>query len=303
MHIVRQRFPAAPGDVALERAEDEIADKLRAAILGTPTSEPIYDPDTAAASSTVGWARQFAKGVAARIHVTKPEAPLDENMTTAQPRPYDDDNSLDVVERAVQAMQGKRRPTRLHMGVGFIQEAFHVPPLVLPDRRTERDFLLAAVTDVGPDIGSEVRSLQSTHVIAPLFQHWSAEDRGAFADRGDELIYTYLVSSLSPRLRPPEHTVTAVKKIVKSASSRPGWPSVSVRLVRSWIAEYFAAVTDYDGKSDMRAAESRRFEEAQGWPWAVERALTFSGNPLRAKSEADVDAKLLSFLQAASGAR
>lgn len=301
MHLLRSRLSFSPGQAALEEARDAMEDRLRLAVVGSPSVAPIYDIERAHAVSSVGWARQLLRGLARHTRLRSTPASLDTivehepaGLVVAEPA-YISDQQLDVLQEAERFMANRRMPQRLFLGRSFIQRAFDIPSLALPEHREQRDDTLEVLKTLGPDAATELRAAMqnSGHTLSALFADWDTEDRQRFADRGDELMVTYLVASLSPRPKPPEHVIAQVKRTVRSASTRTGWPTVAVHLVRSWLAEYFSALTDFDGRSDPEAAEERRIGEAENWPVVAEQALSFPGTPLSGQVPADID-KVLS---------
>lgn len=308
MQVLASRLHYRPSQSSMEDARDAMEDRLRVAVTGDGTTEPVYDVERALHVSTVGWARQYLRGVARRTRVKQAPESLDtiighESMhPTVTELARISDQQLDILQEAERSMGGRRMPQRLFLGKSFIQRAFDIPALQAPTTREQRDDTIGILKALGADAAEELRaaSHDDQHTLSALFTGWSDEDRQRFTDRGDELVITYLIASLSPRPKPPEHVVAHIKRTVRAASGRTGWSTISVHLVRSWLAEYFSALTDYDGRSDSDQAELRRSEEAKLWPPAVQRVLEFPGRPLPGSGPEDID-RLLSEILAEVG--
>lgn len=82
--------------------------------------------------------------------------------------------------------------------------------------------------------------------------------------------------------RPSEKELVEFRRFLRTLSHRPGWATLSARLARTWVAEWFTARNPHDRVSSPAAAEENRQAIARQWAAVVGEVLAFEGNPLGA---------------------
>lgn len=82
--------------------------------------------------------------------------------------------------------------------------------------------------------------------------------------------------------RPSERELVEFRRFLRTLSHRPGWATLSARLARTWVAEWFTARNPHDRVSSPAAAEENRQAIARQWATVVREVLAFEGHPLGA---------------------
>lgn len=118
--------------------------------------------------------------------------------------------------------------------------------------------------------------------LLALWSGWDADSIDALVGNDVREAIALVKGAVMFPPKPAERDLLEFRRFLRTLSSRPGWTSLSNRLVRAWVAEWFSARNPYDRVSDPQGAEQARQLEALQWVPVVSEVLEFDGHPLGA---------------------
>lgn len=218
------------------------------------------------------------------------------------------ETSLEALERWKLASDKKRGVARIRIDADALRDGLALPELCTLSTGSELR-ALSALVDSDPTLAR--RSLENCadgiydEALVPdtnmngallgLWDNYTAADSARLLDTETRVIKLLVRAALTMDEKPGAIICGAVRRLARTASSRPGWNALATRLVNAYVAEYFSGVNSANAFNRDEAArdavEADRAAAAAGWPAAAAEALAWPGAPLAtATTEADVAA-------------
>ncbi|MFC4225510.1 hypothetical protein [Lysinibacter cavernae] len=190
-------------------------------------------------------------------------------------------------------LAGTRGTQRLRLGAQLLHTQLNIPQIARPELKGDRSRLLRVLRE-HEDVVLE--SLDTYHAIASgrpvwndrdtdddllrLWSEFSLLDAERLLNRNPLVIVSIVEAALLQRSRPSRRDVAATKRLVKAASSQPGWSELAGSLVDAWLAEHFAPTNDFNTRSDQETAVEESNKLSKEWPRLVEAAANWPGQPI-----------------------
>lgn len=288
VQFVADRAPAEPWE------RDEMRERVHENMIERVLGDGL-DLEIASQSSVLGWARTegFRKAQWSLGEIRREKRKVrsvgdfaEEGIEPDAKEPVTvigsggDDEFMDLVDGFYAKAKGTRERSRSIIAARTLLDAFRLPNLAVPERRSDRDWIEAAVS---ADFGLAHRSLEAfiriidgeftdadrsiDERMLALWDDYTFEQADLLAGKPAMVCRTIVAASVSRRPRPGRKIIAKVIEIVQMASDGDGWVEYASDVVETWLARECEAFSEFEAPSAVEARKARERGAQRSLRW------------------------------------